>query len=272
MKYLIANWKSNKNGSEVESWFKTWFELAITRTVPRSSDSRNVDSSVVDSNGIDRQLFQPYVAASFPFLDQISQIVSQAQHQGFNPELVPKVAVQDISQYPAGSYTGAVSSRQLLEYGVSLSIIGHSERRAHFQENNTMVAAKVLQAVEAGITPLLCLDDPYIDEMIDLLDVNVFSSLVVAYEALHTIGTGTSLDPLEFFKKKQRIQELIQDKTNNTSLLVPVLYGGSVSSHTVLDYVADSKQQADGFLVGGASLDPHDFMALVDRLHPLDGM
>ena len=237
MKYIVANWKSNKNKDEAKAWFSKLDELLLTR-----------------------QQYSGYtlvVAVPFPFLSLAQEAIERSQSfkQDSDQVAVPvKLAVQDISPFDAGSYTGAVSARQLANFGVSFAVVGHSERRRYFAETSTEVAAKVALCLEENITPIVCVDDPYLEEQAMEIAAHDRSKILVAYEALATIGTGEPLDPDAFLRAKQEILTAFGS--------VPVLYGGSVESSNVSEYA----EHADGYLVGGASLDPADFVAILDRL------
>lgn len=228
MKYIVANWKSHKNQHEAKAWFSQLDELLLTR-----------------------QQYSGYtlvVAVPFPFLAAAQEVLKS------NSAIPIKLAVQDISPFDTGSYTGAVSARQLADFGVSYAIVGHSERRRYFSETSTDVAAKVALCLEANITPIVCVDDPYLEEQSLEIASQHRSKILVAYEALATIGTGDPLDPDVFSQVKEKIKAEFG--------AVPVLYGGSVESSNVAEYA----DVAEGYLVGGASLDAADFVAILDRL------
>jgi triosephosphate isomerase (TIM) len=237
MKYIVANWKSHKNQHEAKAWFSELDELLLTR-----------------------QQYSGYtlvVAVPFPFLSVAQEAIKtfQSFNQDSDQAAVPvKLAVQDISPFDAGSYTGAVSARQLADFGVSFAVVGHSERRRYFTETSTDVAAKVARCLEANITPIVCVDDPYLEEQALEIAAKDRSKILVAYEALSAIGTGDPLDPHVFLQAKEEIETAFGT--------IPVLYGGSVESDNVSEYA----DHADGYLVGGASLNPVDFVAILDRL------
>lgn len=236
MKYLIANWKSNKTSAEAQTWFSEFEALLSTRRFGK-------DVTVV-------------IAVPFPFVPVAAEWLkiwkSQFKTTGTQPVAVA-LAVQDLSSYAAGSYTGAVSVRNLEGFGVEFVILGHSERRRYFHETSADVAAKVDQAIQAEMKPIVCVDDPYIDEQAQLLDSGQKSQVIVAYEALKTIGTGNNLSAADFEKAKEEVLEAFG--------LVPVVYGGSVTSSNVSAYTT----LAAGYLVGGASLQAADFVAILDR-------
>lgn len=247
MKYFIANWKSNKTLPEVKHWLEVFSTQLSTRRYPQ-------DMCVL-------------LAVPFPFLSLTSAWLEnwkQTYAQVQAPVQI-ELAVQDVSHFPAGSYTGAVSAMQLKEFGVKFALVGHSERRIYFHENSREVSAKVTQLLGESISPVICVDAPYIEEQATELKLEIpfaaMKKVLVAYEALDAIGTGESVDSATFLQSKEVIQKAFGE--------IPVLYGGSVSSENVREYVIalDEAQCAAGVLVGTASLDPMDFIAILDRVN-----
>jgi len=227
--YFVANWKSHKTIEEAQEWLETFSKLLLTRQY-------QTDLSVV-------------LAVPFPFLNLVHDWLEARGDQ--EPQIF--LAVQDLSSFPSGKYTGAVSTRQLEGLGVSAAILGHSERRRYFHETSQDVAAKVTQALEAGMLPIVCVDDPYLEEQAAALQSAERTQVAVVYEALETIGTGVSLSTEEFEAARARIRAAFGE--------VPALYGGSVDSQNILEFVPP----ADGVLVGTASLEAADFVAIIDR-------
>lgn len=217
MKYIIANWKSNKNLAEATKWFNE-FKL-----------NPSTDNKVI-------------LAPAFPFLGLVNQL------KPANLE----VAVQDISPFPAGAYTGAVSSLNLQGLNVKYAIVGHSERRRYFHERHQDVANKVSECLANDITPIVCVDDEYIFDQAHGIEEKYLHKCIVAYEDLAAIGTGDNT-PLESVLK---VQELIRSVFGQ----VPVIYGGSVNPGNVKPYL----ENTDGVLVGGASLDPDKFSQIAN--------
>lgn len=212
MKYIIANWKSHKNLEQVKDWFD---HFNFTK-----SDDKEV-------------IIAP------PF-------VSLFLAKEFRPSGVT-LATQDISSFPAGAYTGAVSALNLEGLGVKYAIVGHSERRRYFHESHIDVANKVAQCLDNNITPIVCVDDEYITDQAHAIEEQYLTKCMVAYEDLSAIGTGHNM-PLESVLKAQ---ELIKSAFGD----VRVIYGGSVTPENAKDYLDNT----DGVLVGGASLDAEQF-------------
>lgn len=222
-KLLMANIKSNKSVEESNEWLDELVQLVSWNTLGD---------------------FVVGVAPAFPSLEEFSHKIREAG--------VPlKLATQDISAYPAGSYTGAVSVRNVADLSVSYAIIGHSERRRYFEETSELVAKKVTQAVDNNITPLVCIDEPYLEEQINLLDTNLYEKCIFVYEPLSAIGTGDNVSV--------KLVTEVFDKIRGLCGSVSCMYGGSVTDQNVSEYLLVS----DGVLVGSFSLKASDFSKLV---------
>ena len=162
--------------------------------------------------------------------------------------LNPKFGAQDCFWEEKGAYTGEVSPKMLKDLGVEYVIIGHSERRA-LGETNEMINKKIRAALKSGLKPILCIDK------ISQIKKDLKTGVIVAYEPLFAIGTGKVCSP----EKAKKMKILIKKKVN-----CPALYGGSVNSQNAADYI--EKAGFDGLLVGGASLDPKEFIQIIKNV------
>ena len=156
------------------------------------------------------------------------------------------IGVQDISKFDEGAHTGEVSAREASEFS-RFAIIGHSERRSQ-GETNEDVQEKVDRATKFGIEPIVC-----------VVNGNVpipLGAKTIAYEPIEAIGTGNPDTP----ENAEKIASLIKSKNSQVQ---HVLYGGSVTSKNVQSFV--QMQNIDGVLVGGASLDPMEFSAIIKQ-------
>ncbi|UFU08136.1 triose-phosphate isomerase [Ruania halotolerans] len=184
---------------------------------------------------------------------------------------------QDISAHAKGAYTGEISATMLTKLGVSYAVVGHSERREHHSESDALVGDKAKAALGAGIVPIICvgegLDVRQAGEQVSHTVAQVdgaFAGIsgedaaktVVAYEPVWAIGTGEVATPEDAQEVcaaiRSRLAELYSAEVAEA---VRVLYGGSVKSGNVASIMAQS--DVDGALVGGASLDPEEFAAIV---------
>jgi triosephosphate isomerase (TIM) len=217
-KLIIANWKSNKNIEEVESWLDDF--------KPHIGSEQEV-----------------VIAPPNPFLSMVAEKIKDQEDIS--------LAVQNLSPYPAGSYTGEVCVRNLEGLGVKYAILGHSERRRYFKESHQDVANKVDQCLAGKITPVVCVDVDYLEDQARAIASENLSKCVVAYEPLAAIGTGNSVSAKEVAKVVKEIKSIFGK--------VAVLYGGSVTPDNDDGY----GQVTDGVLVGGASLDAATFSKLL---------
>lgn len=154
------------------------------------------------------------------------------------------VGVQDLSPFEAGSYTGEEAATIMRDF-IELAILGHSERRQNFGETDEMVAQKVKQALDHQIIPLVCLQGPEtpVPDRCQL----------VAYEPIFAVGSGQPDTP----DSAEQIAQVLKQTYPN----LEVLYGGSVNSENVKSFV--EKDNINGVLVGKASLDPEEFVKIV---------
>jgi triosephosphate isomerase len=192
-------------------------------------------------------------------------------------ETAIRVAAQNAHYEEAGAFTGEVSPPMLVELGVDGVILGHSERRRLFAETDEGLARKVPAALVAGLTPILCVGETLEEREggrteavlrrqveADLAGVadDDLGGLVIAYEPVWAIGTGRNATPDQATQAIAHIRSLIASRSEAAAGAVRILYGGSVkpdNAHEVL-----SSDGVDGGLVGGASLDPDDFAAIVE--------
>ncbi len=218
MKYIIANFKSHKTKSEIESWLDSY-----SLTPPP-------DTQII-------------LALPYPYLHLIKP--------GTSTKL--DVAAQDVSPFPAGSYTGAVNATQLADLGVKYCLVGHSERRRYFHETSVEVSNKVEELLSVGITPIVCVSEDDLSSQFAALAESTISRCLFAYETLADIG-GTDTTPVD---EIERVITLLKGYTKSSSL--GLLYGGSVNENNV-DTLCGV---VDGLIVATASLDPNSFEKVI---------
>ena len=196
-----------------------------------------------------------------------------------------KYGAQDLSAFDKGAYTGEISGSMLAKLGCTYAVVGHSERREYHAETDEIVAAKVQAAYRHGLTPILCVGEgleirqaathvPHclgqLDGALAGLPADKSRTLVVAYEPVWAIGTGEVATPEDAQEVCAAIRtRLAELYSGDLADGVRVLYGGSVKASNVAAIMA--QPDVDGALVGGASLDPDEFVAIAKfRLHPAD--
>lgn len=192
-----------------------------------------------------------------------------------------KLAAQDIYWEDSGAFTGEISGPMLRDVGCDCVIIGHSERRQYFGETDEAVNRKISAALRNGLLPIVCVGETLEQreanktwEVIETqlrdglknIDLKGLEDFVIAYEPVWAIGTGKTATP----EQAQEVHGLIRNHLNevygaDTADRVRILYGGSVKPSNCRELM--SKQDIDGALVGGASLKPDQFAAIVRSAH-----
>ncbi|MEH6592773.1 MAG: triose-phosphate isomerase [Halioglobus sp.] len=188
---------------------------------------------------------------------------------------VVAIGAQDCSHASSGAYTGEISPVMLREAGCDWVILGHSERRQYHDESDALVAAKLLAATEAGLTPILCVGETreqresgeaeavVARQLVGALGVQPLQEkLVVAYEPVWAIGTGLTATPSEAQDMHAFIRAQLGNLAGVNAGTVRILYGGSVKAGNAAELFAQS--DIDGALVGGAALVAGDFLAIIE--------
>ena len=236
-KLIIANWKMNP--------------LSVSEAVnlAKKEDVKNA-----------------IIAPPFVFLESVGKILKYA-----------RLAAQDVFSSNAGAYTGEISPVMLKKLGVQYIIIGHSERR-RLGETDDVINKKIIAVLENGLKPILCVGEPltvrkkglnYAQNFVKsqlqkaLYSLNsksyiLNSRLIIAYEPVWAIGTGIPDKPESAAKMHKYIKNLLATRY---SLLVKVIYGGSVNFKNAKSFLKNS--EIDGALVGGASLNTIEFRLIV---------
>ena len=191
------------------------------------------------------------------------------------------VYAQTMHQEESGAFTGEVSAAMLTELGVDGVVLGHSERRQHYCENDRALQEKVPAALAAGLRPILCVGETeeerekgdterklrhQVQEGLDKVEEARLTDIVIAYEPIWAIGTGQTATPDQAEEAIAFVRALVGDRSRDAADGVRVLYGGSVKP----DNAGELMQQpdVDGALVGGASLDPDGFARIVAAASP----
>ena len=248
--FVAANWKMHKTVQEAVDYARSFLPLVDTVS----------DVDIV-------------LAPSFLALPALAEATAHSRIG---------VAAQNVSAEPQGAFTGEVSLGMLHAAGVTQVIIGHSERRQLYGETDAGVNAKSRATIDAGLTPIVCvgetLDEREADRTFDVLDRQVgeglagltpeqVAALVVAYEPVWAIGTGRVATPDQADAVHRHIREHLKSHFGDTSASAcRVIYGGSVKPGNAAELMA--RADVDGALVGGASLDPTSFAAIVTASRP----
>jgi triosephosphate isomerase len=241
---VAANWKMNKTIEETEAF--------LGEFLPASGDLPGVE--VV-------------VCPPFPSLKAAVELCAQSR---------VRIAAQNMHEEPAGAFTGEVSAPMLRELGVDCVVLGHSERRQHFAETDEALARKVPAALDAGLEPILCVGETererdggeteqvlrrQVDADLATLPDERLAEVVIAYEPVWAIGTGRTATPEQAEEAIGFVRSLVAARSGDAAESVRILYGGSVKPDNAAELLG--RAEIDGALVGGASLDPEAFAAIV---------
>ena len=206
------------------------------------------------------------VCVPYPFLPQVQQLLAGS---------AVAWGAQDVSQFGAGAYTGAVTAAMLREFGCRYAIVGHSERRSVFGESDAVVAAKFSAALAAGLTPILCIGETLaereagkmeqvvgrqLDAVTEAAGISQIAKSVIAYEPVWAIGTGKTATPEQAQAAHVFIRERLAANNAAVAAQLKILYGGSVKGANSRELFA--MPDIDGGLIGGASLNAEEFMAI----------
>lgn len=243
--YLVGNWKMNTTLTDAEQLAQTAIELAN-----RSGDTVDIG-----------------IAPPYPWLVSLSGIVKGS---------AVRLGAQDCAATDNGAYTGDVSAFMLAPYA-SFTIIGHSERRAYHNETDEVVKTKIGKALAAGLDVILCVGESegeresgdatnivrkQLEGALDGMDASDVSHLTVAYEPVWAIGTGKAATPDDAAEMSSFIREQLVMRVGDTGAGVRILYGGSANDSNAGSFLA--AESVGGLLIGGASLKPAAFSAMVD--------
>jgi len=241
---IAANWKMNKTVTEAE--------VFVAGLLPRISTVSEVDIA----------LCPPFPA--------LGPVIDSARGSRVH------VFAQNMHQESQGAFTGEVAAPMLVELGVQGVILGHSERRAMFGETDRALQQKVPAALAAGLVPILCVGETeeereageterklrhQVQEDLARVEDEQLGAVVIAYEPLWAIGTGRVASEEVCQEAMAFIRALVADRSSEQADRTRLLYGGSVSAENAPGLLALS--DVDGALVGGASLEPDSFAAIV---------
>ena len=225
MKYVIANWKANLNLAGVQAFIDGTKQLAAGGQLPATTETLAI------------------VAPTSIFYTHLK-----------NQDLPVKVGLQDISPFAGGAYTGEVTPQNLNDCAPEYIIVGHSERRREYHEDNALIVRKAQSCWALDATPIICFDEPEAADLSAKLQEFMDKPMILAYEpvsAISTSGNAGNLDPALLSQKLTAFRQLFPDKE--------IIYGGSVKADNADGYA----DVCDGLLVGSASLQADSYWAIV---------
>lgn len=249
VKLVAGNWKMNGSRASNQALLQT--------LIPALSSISGVKSAV---------------CAPFPYLFQLQQALRGTSIAW---------GAQDLCQFDNGAYTGGVSAGMLRDFGCRYAIVGHSERRSVFGDTDEIVALKFAQAIEAGLTPILCIGETLSERDKGVTETTVARQLdaitahsgvqslgqaVIAYEPVWAIGTGKTATPEQAQAVHAFIRDRVAARDGAVAEGVLILYGGSVKAANAAQLFG--MPDIDGGLIGGASLIVDEFAAICRAAQP----
>ena len=241
---IAANWKMNKNIDEAIKFLSFLDDRLI-----------NNKAEVI--------IFPPYIG--------LEKLINKFHSSFFS------IGAQNVFYEKNGAFTGEVSISMLQHIGVEHVIIGHSERRSIFLEDDKMINKKISSCLASGLKPILCIGETVEQRMkkktlevleaqlrkgFDGISVNEASNAIIAYEPIWAIGTGQTANNDQIFSTHQGIIGILDKIFSNKKVDLPILYGGSVNDKNAKDL--GEIEGVDGFLIGGASLDYATFYKIIE--------
>jgi triosephosphate isomerase len=243
---MAGNWKMYKTPAETRAFFEKFLPL------------------VENTRG--RQIV---ICPSFTNLAAAVEVAAGSQVE---------IGGQDLFWMKEGAYTGEVSGPMLAAVGCRWVIVGHSERRQYFGETDETVFKKTVAALEAGLTPIVCVGERLEEreagrteavlleqfrDGLSALTPEQFARIVIAYEPVWAIGTGRTATPEIAAAAHRLLRTQARERYGEQAAAqLRILYGGSVKPDNIKGLMAE--EEIDGVLVGGASLDPVSFAAIVN--------
>ncbi len=243
--YVVGNWKMNKTASEASLFVREFLRQCPPIT------------------GIQIGLAPPFTAL-------------QTVHEALGSDTPYHLGAQDMFWEDKGAFTGEVSGPMLRDLGCRFAIIGHSERRHYFGEQDEWTNKKVVAALRSDLQAILCVGETLAERKAGLtegvvthqlrsglagLDKEHMSRVALAYEPVWAIGSGQAATPEQAVSVHRVLRKAVQDHWNaETANALTILYGGSVTPQNIGGFV--SSEEIDGALVGGACLDPASFVTL----------
>jgi len=247
-KIVAGNWKMNKTFSEADELISSLLDRIDEQGKPAD---------------VDVILCTPFV-----YLEMARDLVE---------DMPVFVGAQNVSQFEGGAYTGEISAAMLRSMNIDFCIIGHSERRKYFLEEDSMLLDKVRAALRHDLVPIFCCGEvlsdresgnhfevvkSQLENSIFQLDEEDFGQLIIAYEPVWAIGTGVTASPDQAEEMHSFIRSLVKERYGEPGASEKlILYGGSCNSKNAGELF--SQPDVDGGLIGGASLDAEEFFKII---------
>lgn len=246
--FIAGNWKMNGTRASVDHLLD-----GLLRGVP--------------DGAVDVAVCVPYV-----FLEQTQKVLTGSAIAW---------GAQNLSIHASGAYTGEISAAMLMDFGCKYVIVGHSERRTYYGEDDALVARKYQVALDAGLTPILCIGETLqeresgiteevvarqLNKVVEVAGIAAIGQGVVAYEPVWAIGTGKTATPAQAQDVHAFIRAQLASHSQDVAAGVKIQYGGSMKADNASELLANP--DIDGGLIGGASLVAKDFLGIIAAARP----
>lgn len=245
-KIVAGNWKMNLDFQEAQD---------LVEGIANLCEEKQPDCDII--------ICSPYL-----YLEMVTDMADETQ--------CFYVGAQNVNENESGAFTGEVSAKMLDSLGTNFCIVGHSERRKYYNEDNAVLAAKIKKLLEYQIVPIYCVGEvleereagthfdvikKQVEEGLFHLDVADMENVVIAYEPVWAIGTGKTATPQQAEEVHAFIRNLVCEKYGeDMASQLRILYGGSCNAKNASDLFA--QPDIDGGLIGGASLKAEDFVSI----------
>lgn len=246
-KYICANWKMNTDINECEK---------ICVDIKNNIDKLNLNDNII-------------IVLNLPFthIYKVKEIFKDYKNI--------KIGAQNLYCENEGAYTGEISAKMLVSLGVEYVIIGHSERRNLFCEDDEIINKKIKIALENNLKPIFCIGEnleqkekgiekdilkKQIDKALNSIDKNLLENIIIAYEPVWAIGTKKAMDCYMANELIDYLKKYVQYNYKN----IKMLYGGSVDDTNIISFL--DKSIIDGALIGKASLDSSKFTNIINEV------
>ena len=232
-----------------------------------NASKESVNKLILDIlSGMDEVRSEVVVCAPFPYLSQVETLITHSQ---------VKLGAQNLNTNSSGAFTGEVSANMIKDFGAKHVIVGHSERRSLYGETSSLVAEKVQAALDNDLTPLLCVGESLeqresgeteivvaeqINTVVELVGIEAFRNIIIAYEPVWAIGTGRTASPEQAQAIHLFIRDLLRESNEGVAQRTPILYGGSMNAGNARELI--SCADIDGGLIGGAALKAEEFLQI----------
>ena len=232
-----------------------------------NASKESVNKLILDIlSGMDEVRSEVVVCAPFPYLSQVEALITHSQ---------VKLGAQNLNTNSSGAFTGEVSANMIKDFGAKHVIVGHSERRSLYGETSSLVAEKVQAALDNDLTPLLCVGESLeqresgeteivvaeqINAVVELVGIDAFRNIIIAYEPVWAIGTGKTASPEQAQAIHLFIRGLLRESNEGIAQRTPILYGGSMNAGNARELI--SCADIDGGLIGGAALKAEEFLQI----------